>query len=551
MIPRSVGEGQKHTFVAPAKAAKPSLGGDEVSRSGRELPPDLLLEASKRLQILALLLATTFFLANLFGRLLDILVGDTEFFQTFSNWAPGAATILVSLLVYVVVRSHTIRPARLMDVGLVFGAVSSFGIAMAEFWGAYSEVAYQDSDFFGLSWVAVWMLSYSVIIPNRPAKTLLSLIVSASSVSIVIGLSMKYAGTSIPVGPGPFFFGVIFPYLICTGMAYVGARVVYRLGTAVSRARELGSYRLIDILGRGGMGEVWRAQHRMLARPAAIKLIRPEALGESSIEDRKTLQGRFEREAQATASLRSPHTIELFDFGISEAGTFYYVMELLDGLDTESLIRRFGPIPPARVIHVLRQACDSLAEAHEAGLIHRDIKSANVYVCRYGREVDFVKVLDFGLVKRQREPEDSDLRLTTEGTVSGTPAYMAPEQVLGDRPLDGRTDLYAVGCLGYWLLTGHLVFEGETAMKTLMHHARTEPAPPSERSELEIPPALDKIILTCLEKDPGRRHQNADELSSALAECGTEESWTRDQAHAWWDIHLPAQHTSTGPTTGC
>jgi serine/threonine-protein kinase len=539
----SVDEGQKRTFLAPAKAAGTPLTGDGVSRPARELPSDLLVEASKRLQVLALLLASSLFLANFLGRFLDILVGDIEFFQDFSNWAPGGTTILVSLLMYVVARSQAIPPAKLMDVGLAFGAVSSFGIALAEFWGVYSEVEYQGG-FFGLSWVAVWMLSYTVIIPNRPAKTLLSLIVSASSVSIVIGLSMKYAGTSIPVGPGPFFFGTIFPYLICTGMAYVGARVVYRLGTAVSRARELGSYRLIDILGHGGMGEVWRAQHRMLARPAAIKLIRPEALGESTIEDRKTVQGRFEREAQATASMRSPHTIELFDFGISQAGTFYYVMELLDGMDTESLIRRFGPIPPARMIHVLRQVCHSLAEAHEAGLIHRDIKPANVYVCRYGREVDFVKVLDFGLVKRQREPEDADLRLTREGTSSGTPAFMAPEQVLGDRPLDARTDLYAVGCLGYWLLTGHLVFEGETVMKTMMHHAHSKPTPPSERSELEISPTLDRIILTCLEKDPGQRHQNADELSRALAECGTMDSWTREQSHRWWDTHLPVQHTS-------
>ena len=158
--------------------------------------------------------------------------------------------------------------------------------------------------------------------------------------------------------------------------------------------------------------------------------------------------------------------------------------------------------------------------------------------------MDFVKVLDFGLVKRQREPEDADLQLTREGIASGTPAFMAPEQVLGDRPLDARTDLYAVGCLGYWLLTGHLVFEGETVMKTMMHHAHSKPTPPSERSELEISPTLDRIILTCLEKDPGQRHQNADELSRALAECGTMDSWTRERSHRWWDTHLPVQHTS-------
>ena len=212
----NVDEGGKRTLLAPAQALTTAPSADEVSRPARELPADLLRQASKRLRILALLLASTLFLANFLGHLLDVLVGDIEFFQEFSNWAPGAATILVSLLVYVLARSQALPPARLMDVGLVFGAVSSFGIAMAEFWGAFSEVPYRGSDFFGLSWVAVWMLSYTVIIPNRPAKTLLSLIVSASSVSIVIGLSMKFAGSSLPVGPGQFFLGTVFPYLVCT-----------------------------------------------------------------------------------------------------------------------------------------------------------------------------------------------------------------------------------------------------------------------------------------------------------------------------------------------
>ena len=514
----------------------------QVSRA-RELPSDLLLEASKRLQVVALLLASAFFLANYLSHILDALVGLDEWFQSPANWLPSAATMLVSLLVYALARSQRLAPSKLMDVGLAFGALSSFGIATAEFWGAYSEAPYRDSDWFGLSWVAVWMLSYSVIIPNRPAKTLLSLFVSAFAPAIIVGLSMRYAGTTIPVGPGQFFFGLVLPYLVCVGMAHVGARVVYRLGTAVSRARELGSYRLIDILDRGGMGEVWRAKHRMLARPAAIKLIRPEALGETSVADQTTIRRRFEREAQATASLCSPHTIDLFDFGVSQDGTFYYVMELLDGLDIQSLIKRFGPVPAARAIHVLRQACDSLGEAHEAGLIHRDIKPANIYLCRYGREVDFVKVLDFGLVKRHREPQDADLLLTAEGTASGTPGYMSPEQVLGDRALDARTDLYALGCVGYWLLTGALVFEAETAMKSMMHHAHSDPVPPSERSELKISSELDSVILGCLAKDPDGRPQNADELSRALAGCAAEDTWNRHQARAWWDLHLPVQNT--------
>jgi serine/threonine-protein kinase len=235
----------------------------------------------------------------------------------------------------------------------------------------------------------------------------------------------------------------------------------------------------------------------------------------------------------------SPHTIDLYDFGISDDGTFFYVMELPDGFDIEIFVQRFGPVRPARAVHILCQVCDSLAEAHEGGLIHRDIKPANVYICRYGREVDFIKVLDFGLVKPRLDRKEDDAGLTGEHIAGGTPAYMAPEQVLGDRPVDARTDLYAVGCLGYWLLTGQSVFEGETAMKIMMDHVRTDPVPPSERSELKIPRALDEALLACLEKDPEGRPRDADTLAATLRACGVEAPWTPEKAREWWDVHLP------------
>ena len=184
-------------------------------------------------------------------------------------------------------------------------------------------------------------------------------------------------------------------------MAYVGARVLFALGNEVRKARELGSYRLLERLGQGGMGEVWRARHRLLARPAAIKLIRPPAA--PSIIGSEAAS-RFEREAQAIASLRSPHTVNLFDFGIADDGTFYYVMELLDGLDAERIVNKFGPMPAERVIHVIRQVCHSLSEAESISLVHRDIKPANIFLCRYGEDYDFVKVLDFGIVKAIHEP---------------------------------------------------------------------------------------------------------------------------------------------------
>jgi serine/threonine-protein kinase len=320
----------------------------------------------------------------------------------------------------------------------------------------------------------------------------------------------------------------------------MGARVVYRLGREVAAARELGSYRLEEKLGEGGMGEVWRARHRMLARPAAIKLIRPGTTqnGRAIVSD--DARRRFEREAQVIARLRSPHTVDLFDFGVAENGAFYYVMELLDGLDTDRLVRRFGPLPADRAIFVLRQICHSLSEAESCGLVHRDIKPANVFLCRYGEDHDFVKVLDFGLVKAFDDAADPGPALTRDHTVHGTPAFIAPEQALGRADLDGRVDIYATGCVAYWLLTGHLVFTADTSMALLLHHVHTAPPAPSARAEQPIPPALDQLVLACLAKDPTDRPQSARELSMRLGDINGAEMWTEDRAREWWSKHQPA-----------
>jgi serine/threonine-protein kinase len=354
----------------------------------------------------------------------------------------------------------------------------------------------------------------------------------------VIGLVIAFNPQVPSINPLGFFIVLVLPYLLIVLIAYVGARVVYNLGAEVTRARELGSYRLEERLGEGGMGEVWRARHRLLARPAAIKLMRPEVLGGSSPERQSELHARFEREAQATASLRSPHTIELYDFGVSDESAFYYVMEFLDGFDLDSLVQKFGPVSEERAAHLLTQVCHSLAEAHEAGLVHRDIKPANVYVCRYGREVDFVKVLDFGLVKSHGPEGATELNLTRDHAVGGTPAFMAPEQVMGDRPLDGRSDIYAVGCLAYWLVTGQMVFTGRTAIEIMMHHAHTAPVPPSVRTEVAISKRFDAVVLACLEKDPNARPATADALAADLAGIGLT-GWTLEKRLQWWDAHHP------------
>ena len=237
--------------------------------------------------------------------------------------------------------------------------------------------------------------------------------------------------------------------------------------------------------------------------------------------------------------------MELFDFGVADDGAFYYVMELLDGLDADKLLRRFGPTPPERAVFLLRQVCHSLSEAESCGLVHRDIKPANIFLCRYGEEFDFVKVLDFGIVRTTRDVADTSDQATRENAPPGTPAFIAPEQALGN-PVDGRADIYATGCLAYWLLTGQFVFTSETPMGMLMQHIQRPPTPPSARTDLPIPKALDDLVLSCLAKDPANRPQSARELSLRLAELEGASAWTQDRAREWWTTNLQAHDHDVG-----
>jgi serine/threonine-protein kinase len=296
----------------------------------------------------------------------------------------------------------------------------------------------------------------------------------------------------------------------------------------------VGSYRLVSPLGAGGMGEVWLARHRLLARPAAVKLIRHDA--ERSIPHDRLVR-RFQREALVTANLRSPHTVQLYDFGINDSGSFYYVMELLTGLDLQRIVTRFGPQPAERVIALLRQACRSLAEAHERGLVHRDVKPANLFVTCLGPEHDFLKVVDFGIVRE--EPSRDVTHLSGQNLVQGTPAFMAPELVLGDGRVDGRADLYALACSAYFVLTGQLVFQAESAAQMILRHAESEPLPPSAVSELTIPHELDAAIMACLRKSPAERVASALELEARLAGIAVEHPWTQARAREWWETHAP------------
>ena len=321
---------------------------------------------------------------------------------------------------------------------------------------------------------------------------------------------------------------------------------------AVEASLRLGQYTLVHRLGRGGMGVVYEARHRMLARPVAIKFIRDADKGKNALR-------RFENEARATASLRSAHTICIYDYGRTPSGAFYYVMELLEGMDLDHLVRRHGPVPAARAIHLLRQTCSSLAEAHARGLVHRDIKPANLFSCQSGLERDFLKVLDFGLAKLNKALWGSEVAITQRGGAPGTPAFMPPE-IFAGKEADARSDIYMLGCVAYWLLTGRLVFEGRDGLDVARKHAGTAPEPPSRRASRPIPPEVDALVLACLAKDPAARPQTARELERQLAQCARTleargEVWTETDAERFWaqppavdPSRPPDPHASSDPS---
>jgi len=385
-----------------------------------------------------------------------------------------------------------------------------------------------------LSWSAVWIVIFPLLVPSTRGKTLTAALAAASVRPLLYVIAVAGALQSLPIET---LIALILPNYICVGIAIAASRVVYGMGKDIDKARQMGSYRLIDLLGEGGMGEVWSAEHQMLARPAAIKLIRTEDGGSGSGNTPESNLRRFEREVQETALLRSPHTVEVYDYGLSENRTFYYVMELLDGFSLEKLVKQHGPIPPERVIHIMRQACHSLAEAHERGLVHRDIKPANIFVCRYGREYDFVKILDFGLVKRSGAVEERELEITQIGTFVGTPAYGSPEMAAGSDSVNAASDIYSLGCVGFWLLTGRTVFTARSVPMMLVQHINAEPDPPSKHARQEIPTELDDVILQCLHKDGGDRPSSADVLDSLLTAVGLKSEWSQERRREWWQQH--------------
>jgi serine/threonine-protein kinase len=444
--------------------------------------------------------------------------------------------VAVSVLLFYLVRSQRYSPSVLLDLGYVYAVVSGFAYGIT-----VNKIPLPDVTVPGWSPIAVWAFMFPLVIPARPWKAM----VVAASIAVMDPLSYLTLVALGTVAADGFPVGRFLPNLVVVILVPFVSRIVYQLGSEATKAQELGSYRLVEPLGKGGMGEVWRAEHRMLARPAAAKLIRPDALS-SNPAHASTVVKRFEREAQATALLTSPNTVQIYDFGTTSDGTFFYVMEMLDGVDLETMVREHGPLPPERTVHLLRQAARSLHEAHGHGLVHRDIKPANLFVCRYGGISDFVKLLDFGLVTTATDSDVlEDANLTSEGFAPCTPGYVAPEIASGKRDFTGMADLYSLGCVAYWMLTGRPLFEGLTPMELIVQHVSKPPGAPSETSPFEISEELDSLILGLLAKDPADRPASARVLENALARIG-DDAWDEESAAEWWALHRPTKREVIG-----
>ena len=424
---------------------------------------------------------------------------------------------------------EVVHRATLLSLGLGFQVIVAFAIALVE--TAVPIAA--DRPVLGLSAVAPWMLFMCVLVRTSPARMLLVSLAAASTWPLAYAINVSRL--NLPVAPsGRLIVWPAINYLVAV-LACLISRRLAGPAPAAGLSSALGPYRLLAPIGVGGMGEVWKASHEMLARQAAIKLVRPRTNAASPRQIDLWVE-RFRREANVIASLQSPNTIYLYDFGISRDGQFYYVMELLDGISLEALVTTFGPLPPARVRTILMQICSSLEEAHQLGLVHRDLKPSNVMLCKVALTYDFVKVLDFGLAKCAACEDVT--QLTMEGVTAGTPGYIAPEVALGEAKIDGRADIYALGCVAYYLLTGTLVFEDTNPMSMALKHVQAAPDPPSSRTELPIPSDLERLVMQCLEKQPADRPRSVRDVADCLGQCAFGE-WSTADAAAWWDSHLP------------
>jgi serine/threonine-protein kinase len=466
-------------------------------------------------------------------------IGDPNFYHLAATAVAGALWVLV--------RPRLQLPMRALEwleaIGtlLMCACFALMGIAFAQ---AHATIGQDPMHgiFAGLSASSYVLLIRAVAVPSTPLRTLV--VSTVAMLPMVIISAFALDGVRVPdidVFPP---IDIVTWSIAGVAMSVVASRVIFGLRTEVDKVRRLGQYTLEGKIGEGGMGVVYRASHAMLRRPTAIKILRPETAGEEALR-------RFEREVLLTASLSHPSTIAIFDYGRTPQGMFYYAMEYLEGLNLEQLVSKYGRQPPARVAHILRQVCGALSEAHSVGLIHRDVKPANIILSERGGLPDVAKVVDFGLVKScDQAASRPDLDVTSVNLIVGTPLYMAPEAIGGNTPLDGRCDLYALGAVGYFLLTGAPVFQATSQVEIFAHHLHTPPDPPSVRTGNHVPEDLERIILRCLAKKPGDRYESAKSLQHALDQCVEHTPWDSDVASRWWAAFKSGAPAAPLPMSG-
>jgi eukaryotic-like serine/threonine-protein kinase len=530
-----------------------------VAGPGLQQPSEFYGFLLRRLRIFSLMMAGG--LAVLIGLLLWDLVGAIQAgvieelggysfvrFVLINLGIPLAVSALSALLLWWRPPASLggLRAIELLITGTV-AAVILWDMAYAEWYGLLEQTSAQESprnlrafrgayvESTSLRWFCL-LVGYSALIPNtwrRCAAVVSALALSPLVMFAVFSFWVRPLETGVAIR---VLTGLAFWIGVAAGIVVFASYRIEVLRQQVAKARKLGQYLLKERLGAGGMGEVYLAEHILLRRPCALKLIRPERAG-----DPEHLR-RFEREVRLTATLTHPNTVQVFDYGHAEDGTFYYVMEYLPGLTLEEIVGRHGPLPPQRAIYFLRQVCGALQEAHAIGLIHRDIKPGNVMVCERGGQHDVVKLLDFGLVLPVVGAADGE-KLTQEGTIAGTPAYMSPEQAGEQENLDARSDIYSLGALAYFLLTGQPPFVCSSAVRTLAAHLYETPAPLTQNRP-DVPGDLEAVVLRCLAKHPADRFPDAESLEEALAACRTAGQWSAQEAATWWRSNQP-QTTAT------